>query len=412
VFPIVLALATAAGLRAQCNSEVLALHDPGAMLERIDFGACTAIGAGTGLGTAVQLYAGGVAHDPRDRATWVSDGTLLVKIDRASGASVCGPFAAPNLPAGVVVTGLAYNEATQQLFVSHSNNNILTYSAIGCTLVLQNTCAVTVPTTHVIGGLASEDPANMLFYITSAWLGAGPASELVVAPMSSPCTPACAPQTLPGCFGTLNLLASGLGFDACSGVLYVAERAGIRAYTTAYWPLCNPVAAGCCLPPPAPQHLRGLCMLPPLETSSGGPCFQGTVPSCLTMQHVLRGDPAIGNLGFGLDLVSCPGQTLAFLRVNLGCVCVVPPRSCTSGPRRQCDCRARDRVVPEPRQITSCRRARTANGPTPPSAIPRRQSSSRSSANPTRGPSSSAGCTALTFSCATGAARRSSSGMP
>lgn len=39
------------------------------------------------------------------------------------------------------------------------------------------------------------------------------------------------------------------------------------------------------------------------------------------MQHVLRGDPAIGNLGFALDLLNCPAPSLAICLWDIGTNC-------------------------------------------------------------------------------------------
>ncbi|MBK8976216.1 MAG: hypothetical protein IPM29_09830 [Planctomycetes bacterium] len=39
------------------------------------------------------------------------------------------------------------------------------------------------------------------------------------------------------------------------------------------------------------------------------------------MQHLLRGDPTIGNLGFALDLVNCPAPSVAMAFVDIGSNC-------------------------------------------------------------------------------------------
>jgi hypothetical protein len=111
--------------------------------------------------------------------------------------------------------------------------------------------------------------------------------------------------------------ASGLAYDACRGELYVSDPFAIVTFAGAQFPTCSPLPIGCCTGIPG-QFLIGLCVLPSTEVSSNSPCFQGTVPSCLAMQHVLRGDPTIGNFGFALDLQNAPGATFAFCRFNVG----------------------------------------------------------------------------------------------
>ena len=114
--PTITACALAAFGSAQTTPEVLALTDAAPLLARIDTTSCTVSVCAPAIAPAVPPYAGGVAHDPRDRATWLSNGTDLCKVDARTGcATVCASFPAPNLSAGTYVTGLAFNEQTQRL---------------------------------------------------------------------------------------------------------------------------------------------------------------------------------------------------------------------------------------------------------------------------------------------------------
>ena len=304
---------------AQTPSQILALTDSGPVLAQIDPGNCNVAICPPAIGTAVTPWAGGVAHDPRDRSTWLSDGLSMVKVDARLGCNtVCGPFPAPNLSPGVVVTGLACNEELQLLFVSRSDNTIYTYAYSGCTLTFQSSCTLTVPTNHIVSGLATDDAQHFLFYSTSPWLGPGPATQIVVAFQAAPCVPLCTPMPVNDCSGAPVAFVTGLGFDPCSGTLEITD--GVQVISSLYIHPCVLVPIHCCPGVPG-ARLVGLCVLPATEVSSGPTCFNGSAPGCLAMQHVLRGDPAIGNLGFALDLVNCPASSIAMCFIDIGNGC-------------------------------------------------------------------------------------------
>ncbi|MBK8975694.1 MAG: hypothetical protein IPM29_07195 [Planctomycetes bacterium] len=309
----------AAAAVAQTTPEVLGLTDTAPQLARIDPGFCTLSLCPPAIGPSVSPWAGGVAHDPGDRATWLSEGLTLTKVDaRNTCVTVCGPFPAPNLPAGVVVTGLAYNEALGRLFVSHSDNTIWVYQvAGGCTLSLLNSCTLTVPTNHIVSGLATSDPNGLLFYASSPWLGFGAPTEIHVAFQGSPCTPIC-PATIPSNTAGIVPDITGLGYDACRSELYFTD--GGQVYGMQFAPPCSLTQNTICTGVPG-QLLTGLCVLPSTETTSGNPCFSGSSPLCTTMTHVLRGDPAIGNLTFALDALNTPAPSIAMVFIDIGANC-------------------------------------------------------------------------------------------
>jgi hypothetical protein len=278
------------------------------------------------FGPAPVPWAGGVAHDPRDRHTWVSNGPLLAKVNPRTGCTVkCAPFTAPNLNTGQVVTGLAYNEDTNRLFISHSDNRILTYSvaANGCTLTLVSQCQVTgLPGNHVISGLATDDVNSRIYFATWNWLGTSgqPFAEFWAAPQNSPCAPACGPFLVSDC--AINPPApmsrvTGLGFDTCGpggGTLYITNSLGITAVQVTG---CSPTPVGCCSPLLPGVQFAGLCVLPPDEVASLGPgCTAGT-PVCSPL-HTMTGDSTLGNQTFSLDLSNAPGAALAILFWNAG----------------------------------------------------------------------------------------------
>lgn len=307
-----LLLSASAAVAAQTAPRVLGLSD--AQFHRFN-NACGATSCPNPLPPTVSPWAGGVAHDPRDRNTWISNGTMMAKIDPRSSscAVVCPPFPAPDVVPGEEITGLAFNEQTQRLFVSHSDNRILTYSAIGCALTLLANCTVTVPTNHIVSGLATDDVNGLIYWGSAPWLGAGVPPQVTSALQTSPCTPTCTPFNVPSCNGPVPLI-TGLGFDPCRRALHVTD--GRALYILAITG-CTPTFVGCCFVTVSGPQI-GLCHLPSTEVSTGNVCFIGSVTPCPPMTHTLVGDPAIGNSGFGLALNNAPANTFAVLALNFG----------------------------------------------------------------------------------------------
>lgn len=315
-------LAVPAALAAQSTFEILALTDAVPLLARIDPNLCTVSICPPALPPVAAPYAGGVAHDPRDRATWISDGLNLMKVDVRSGCTtVCAAFPAPNLPLGVVVTGLACNEETQRRFISHSNNVIHTYGAVGCSLTLQSSCTLTLPSNHMVTGLATDDANQLIFIGSSPWNGPGPVSEVNIALQAAPCVPVCFPTQVVDCSGFNVPFITGLGYDPCRQSLVVSDPSQVTVMQYLH-PCGGFLPLNCCSGVPG-QQLTGLCVLPSTETSSGSPCFSGSSPACLAMRHLLRGDPAIGNLGFALELSNCPTNSIALAFLDIGSNCAV-----------------------------------------------------------------------------------------
>lgn len=316
-------LLSAMALLAQAPSKVIGVTDTTPLLAQFD-PLCNPTACVPGLPSTTIPWAGGTAHDPRDRATWISNGPLLMKVDPRAGCAVrCAPFTPPLLPAGQVVTGLAYNEFTGRLFMSYSDNRILTFAASGCTLSFLSQCSPVLPNNHVISGLATDDSTGRIFYGTGPWLGAStqPFGLVFVAPQSSPCAPTCQFPVIE-CTGAPMRAVTGMGYDACAGELYATD--GMLIQTVTNTTACPPLSTGCC---PAiaslGERLIGLCVLPATETSSGPTCFGGTSPSCVGMRHVLGGDPTIGNLAFALNLVNAPASSFAHVFIDVG-PCISP----------------------------------------------------------------------------------------
>lgn len=320
---ILLALATTAlttTLTAQTPPRVLALTENLPQLAQIDLPTCTATVCNPPLGPAITPYAGGTAHDPRDRHTWISDGVQLMKVDPRNGCTpLCTPFVPPFVTSAVLITGLAVNEELQRLYISYSDNRIATFNAVGCAISPVSSCFAAVPTNHIISGLATDDLNQEIYYASGPWSGALPVpfAQLYRASQFAPCAPLCPPMSIPDCSGALLREVTGLGYDSCNRELFVSDHFQVIALTNTFF--CAPTITQCCFQViPSGDRITGLCVLPSTEVPFGNMCFGGTSPVCPTMAHTLRGDPTLGNLGFALDLQNAPANSIAYLFMGLG----------------------------------------------------------------------------------------------
>ncbi len=326
-------VAVAAALAASCmgtalaQPQILASTDNPISLMTITRTSCTSTSCvPAGLTTPLPpVYAGGVAHDPRDRGTFVTDGQVLVKVNPRTGcAPICGPIPFPGLGAGLYVTGLAFNESTQTLFASVSNNTLRRYtvgnvSCTGgsCTLTFQNQCALTVPVNHLVSGLATDDASNRIIYASAPWLGPSPFGALVYeASQTTPCVLTCGPTQLNDCNNLPIGTVTGLGYDPCGAQLFACDgRPFLFQFTRNAG--CTYVANNCCFAFPPGVRSTGLCVLPETEVSVGGPCRAGLVPVC-NQTHTLSGDATIGNSSFALRLSTAPGASLYVAAFDIG----------------------------------------------------------------------------------------------
>lgn len=160
---------------------------------------------------------------------------------------------APNLPLGVVVTGLACNEETQRLFISHSNNVIHTYGAVGCSLTLQSSCTLTLPSNHMVTGLATDDANQLIFIGSSPWNGPGPVSEVNIALQAAPCAPVCFPTQVVDCSGFNVPFITGLGYDPCRQSLIVSDLSQVTVMQDLH-PCGGFLPLNCCSGVPGQTH--------------------------------------------------------------------------------------------------------------------------------------------------------------
>ncbi|MBL8896555.1 MAG: hypothetical protein JNM84_02955 [Planctomycetes bacterium] len=262
-------------------------------------------------------FVGGTAHDPRDRGTFVSNGLQMAKIDVRSAACtpLCPILPVPNTTPNNPVTGMAYNETTNTLFITDASNIIRWYSvAGGCQLTLINRCIAPVSAVEILTGCATDDLNGLIFY--SAVVPGVMGGRVYVAPQTNPCAVICAHAILQ-CGANPMTPLTGLAFDTCTRTLWATDGRMSVAHnfdstTCTLFPQYQ-----CCINTSGDPYV-GLCILPPTEAPAGPNCTSLPCPSCPSMRHALRGDPSIGNPAFALELNNAPGGTAAWLVLNLG----------------------------------------------------------------------------------------------
>jgi hypothetical protein len=267
--------------------------------------------------STIAGFVGGTAHDPRDRGVFVSNGLQYTKIDPRSTActQMCPILPVPNTTPNNPVTGMAYNESTNTLFITDASNVIRWYSVGGgCQLSLISRCLPPISAVEVLTGCATDDLNGLIFY--SAVVPGVMGGRVYVAPQTNPCNILCAH---PIQFCGTNPLGplTGLAFDTCNP----SHRSNEGRFTV--WPNFDSITCTlfpqvqCCVNTSGDPYV-GLCLLPSTETSAGPSCTSLPCPSCPTMSHELDGDPTIGNPAFALELNNAPGGTAAWLLLNLG----------------------------------------------------------------------------------------------
>lgn len=265
-------------------------------------------------------WVGGTAYDSNTRGVWASNGLQIAKVDpRNACAPQCPVLPMPNTSPNNPVTGLAYYEPTNTLYVTDQANVIRWYTVGGgCQLSLVNRCPAPIPAGDVLTGCATDDRTGQIFY--SAITPGSPGGKIYVAQIGAPCLPFCSFGVLTCGTNTMGPLL-GLAYDSCANVLWVTDG----RFTTGL--SFNPISCvvlgeiQCCINTVEPYI--GLALVPGGETSSGPNCTAGSCPLCPTMQHVLGSEPYVGNAAFSLDLINAPGASTAFAFLNFG-PCTAP----------------------------------------------------------------------------------------
>jgi hypothetical protein len=260
-------------------------------------------------------FVGGTAYDSGSRGLWVSNGLVIAKVDpRNACAPQCPVLPMPNTTPNNPVTGLAYYEPANTVYVTDQSGIIRWYTVGGgCQLSLAGRCIAPIPAGDVLTGCATDDQTGQIFY--SAVTPGSPGGRVYVAQIGSPCTPFCS-FTVTMCGTNTMGPIVGLAYDACPDVLWVTD--GRFTVGLSVNPITCTVTGSiqCCVNTLEPYI--GLDVLSNTETSSGSNCTAGTCPTCPTMEHVLPSEPYLGNAAFSLDLIDAPGGATVFALVNAG----------------------------------------------------------------------------------------------
>ena len=260
-------------------------------------------------------WVGGTCYDSNTRGVWVSNGLQIAKVNPRTGCTPqCPVLAVPNTTPNNPVTGLAYYEPNNHLYITDQSNVIRWYSVGGgCQLSLVSRCIPPVPAGDILTGIATDDKGGRVFYCSIT--PGSPGGRVYVAQIGAPCTPFC---TFPITMCGINMMAplQGLAYDACADVLWATDgrfTTGLSISPTS----CTPLGAiQCCVNTGEPYC--GLDVLANNETSVGTPCTAGTCPTCASLVHRLGSDPYFGNAAFSLNLANAPGGTPAWLFFAVG----------------------------------------------------------------------------------------------
>ncbi|MEM7199435.1 MAG: hypothetical protein AAF628_04165 [Planctomycetota bacterium] len=274
-----------------------------------------------GIGPAFNPFTGATAYDPtRGRGLWITDGLMLAKVDpRNSCAPLCPPIPFPNTTPNNPVTGMAYNEITNTLFVTDLSNVIRWYNVSGsCSLTIVGRCIATVPPGLRLTSCATDDLNGLIYYTATDPTMSG--GIVFCAPQTAPCSIICS-FVVNSCGGNPMGPLVGAAWDACQGGLWLTDG---RQTTL------RQLGAGCALGPelqccinPTFEPYTGIDLLPSTEDPAGPNCTSGTCNICPTMAHTLVGDPTLGNPSFGLLLDDAPSGSSAFVFLNIG-ACASP----------------------------------------------------------------------------------------
>jgi hypothetical protein len=264
---------------------------------------------------ASSIYVGGAAYDSNARAVWVSNGLTIAKVDpRAACNPECPVLPMPNTTPNNPVTGLAYYEPANTLYVTDQSGTIRWYTVGGgCQLSLAGRCIAPIPPGDILTGCATDDQTGQIFY--SAITPGNPGGRIYVAQIGSPCTPFCNFLITTCGTNTMGPLL-GLAWDDCADVLWITDG----RFTTGR--RINPITCTllseiqCCTNTGEPYI--GLDVLTNNEGTTGSNCTAGSCPACPTLQHVLSSDPYFGNPAFSLDLINAPGGSTAVALFGAG----------------------------------------------------------------------------------------------
>lgn len=318
----VLAACIAAPCTAQSAPQLVNLTDVAPLVVTQDLTLCSTgrcVPPGMPSPRAQGVLAGGVAHDPTARGTWISDGTVVARIDARQRCNYqCSPTALPDLIAGQPVTGLAFDASREQLLAVDSANVLRRFTVQDCSPSLLDRCTLPSAPGETVTGITFDVAADLILYSAADWSAPGTAGGTVwITAATDPCTAICSVQ-INDCGGSTMGPITGLAFDSCESRLWATDGSlTVSGVLSLNGSSCDFVQDKCC-PSSFGEAFVGLTLAPGTEASNGNVCSSSPCRSCPGMRHELVGDPVVGNLAFGARLTDAPAATAAYLVLNFG----------------------------------------------------------------------------------------------
>jgi len=261
-------------------------------------------------------WAGGSAWDPMRDVLWVSNGPQIAAVVPGTCTMFCTPQPAPLINPAFTVTGLEVVESQNRLWMLDSNG-VIYQCTLTCPPTRISTCntAFTSVPSWSTGGLAVDECNGLVFCTYSNWNTV--ANVLGMARIATPCQFFNQLPVPTSCLGAIT----GLAVDGCRRVLYLTDGTVTMSWNyvvgTGPAPTVTFANYTCCSMVSPTGPLVGLALRTAGAVSTGGPCSNGSCPSC-AMNHVLRGSPNLGNASFGLDVNGAAFDTFIWCVIGIG----------------------------------------------------------------------------------------------
>ncbi|MFO1077033.1 MAG: hypothetical protein U1E73_04820 [Planctomycetota bacterium] len=299
--------ATAAALTAQTAPNLVGVTLLAPSIWQGSHQTCTQLSVCTapGLTSTLQfLWQGGSAWDSQTSTAWASDGTMIGRYDPASCSVSCAPQPCPRTP-GSDVCGLDLFDSQNQLWIIDSAG-VITRCTNNCALPVAGTHVLTPLVTHIPTGISIDELRGLVFYSAVDFSSGQGDGRIYFAPLSNPGA-WFGWWNIVDCFSTGNHRITGLAVDAGNSAIFWTDGRNTYRATYTYTGTPSPgsvvITPGTCCMQIAPlgDPLMDLSIKWGGATSAGGPCANGTCPSCPNV-HVLRNAPLLGTtLQLGLD---------------------------------------------------------------------------------------------------------------
>ena len=266
--------------------------------------------------------AGGTATDGRRSAVWISNGTELRLVDANTCRDLCpAPILMPGVFTASIVTGLAYYDPADTLFVVDARSRFYRFQpvagATGCTLQGGFVCDASGvhPPGDQIAGLAVDDVNGLLYYTSSSFNTALPNNILYVAPIGNPCNPICR-IPIRACGNSLLGAIRGAAYDACKRTTWLTDGRQTAGYLVSN-SACTVQNVACCpLLLPTNDIYVGLCLRPSESQPFGRSCVGAPCQPCPALRHTTTWAPIGGSVSF--DLSGAPAPARALLGIGFG----------------------------------------------------------------------------------------------